>query len=132
MRGVTLMQWAHTNICSDGSLDGAHPRGFGAFPRVLGRYVRAQNAMTLETAVMKMTSLSAAHVGITRRGTIKAGNFANLVLFDPATVIDNATPAEPHLLSTGIGRIWVNGRTVFQNGKTVASRSGRVLRRQAQ
>ena len=129
---VKLMQWAHTNICSDGSLDGAHPRGFGAFPRVLGRYVRAQNAMTLETAVMKMTSLSAAHVGITRRGTIKAGNFANLVLFDPATVIDNATPAEPHLLSTGIGRIWVNGRTVFQNGKTVASRSGRVLRRQAQ
>ena len=129
---VKLMQWDYTNICSDGSLDGAHPRGFGAFPRVLGRYVREQGVMPLETAIMKMTSLSAAHVGLTRRGTIAKGNFADLVLFDPATVIDNATPAEPHLVSTGIARVWVNGRTVWQDGKTVAGRSGRVLRRQDQ
>ena len=88
--------------------------------------------MPLETAILKMTSLSAAHVGLTRRGTIAAGNFADLVLFDPATVIDNATPAEPHLVSTGIVRVWVNGRTVWQHGKTVAGRSGRVLRRQEQ
>jgi N-acyl-D-amino-acid deacylase len=129
---VKLMQWDYTNICSDGSLDGAHPRGFGAFPRVLGRYVREQNVLPLETAIMKMTSLSAAHVGLSRRGTIAAGNFADLVLFDPATVIDNATPAAPHLVSTGIARVWVNGRTVWQDGKTVAGRSGRVLRRQDQ
>lgn len=129
---VKLMQWDQTNICSDGSLDGAHPRGFGAFPRVLGRYVREQRVMPLETAIEKMTSRSAAHVGLTRRGTIAAGNFADLVLFDPATVIDNATPAEPHLVSTGIARVWVNGRTVWQDGKTVAGRSGRVLRRQDQ
>lgn len=127
-----LLAWEHSNVCSDGALDGAHPRGFGAFPRVLGKYVREQGVLTLEEAVMKMTSLSAAHVGITRRGTIRAGHFADLVLFDPATVIDNATPAEPHRVSTGIARVWVNGRTVWQDGKTVAGRSGRVLRRQDQ
>ena len=126
---VRLMQWDQTNFCSDGALDGAHPRGFGAFTRVLGRYVREQKVMPLETAIMKMTSLSAAHVGITRRGTIAVGQFADLVLFDPATVIDNATPADPHLVSTGIMRVWVNGRTVWQDGTTVAGRSGRVLRR---
>lgn len=127
---VRLMQWDQTNFCSDGALDGAHPRGFGAFTRVLGRYVREQRVMPLETAIMKMTSLSAAHVGITRRGTIAPGQFADLVLFDPATVIDNATPATPHLVSTGIARVWVNGRTVWQDGTTVAARSGQVLRRQ--
>ena len=127
---VKLMQWDQTNFCSDGSLDGAHPRGFGAFTRVLGRYVREQKVMPLETAIMKMTSLSAAHVGIKRRGTIAPGQFADLVLLDPATVIDNATPAAPHLVSTGIMRVWVNGRTVWQDGKTVAGRSGRVLQRQ--
>lgn len=128
---VKLMQWDQTNFCSDGALDGAHPRGFGAFTRVLGRYVREQQVMPLETAIMKMTSLSAAHVGIARRGTIAAGQFADLVLFDPATVVDNATPAEPHLVSTGIARVWVNGRTVWQNGATVAGRSGRVLKRES-
>jgi N-acyl-D-amino-acid deacylase len=127
---VKLMQWEHTNICSDGSLDGAHPRGFGAFTRVLGRYVREQQAMTLESAIHRMTALSAAHVGISRRGTIAPGMFADLVLFDPATVLDNATPQAPHEVSTGITRVWVNGRTVWVDGKTVRSRSGRALRRE--
>jgi len=79
-----------------------------------------------------MTSLSAAHVGLTRRGTIAPGNYADLVLFDPATVIDNATPKAPHAVSTGIVRVWVNGATVWADGKTVRSRSGRGLRRQEQ
>ncbi len=127
---VKLMQWDHTNICSDGSLDGAHPRGFGAFTRVLGRYVREQGAMPLEVAIHKMTALSAAHVGLARRGTIAPGMFADLVLLDPATVIDRATPQAPHEVSTGIARVWVNGQTVWMDGKTVRSRSGRALRRQ--
>jgi N-acyl-D-amino-acid deacylase len=127
-----LMTWAHTNICSDGSLGGAHPRGYGAFPRVLGRYVREQQLLTLESAIHKMTALSAAHVGLTRRGTIAPGYIADLVLFDPATVIDRATPAEPHLVSEGVSRVWVNGKVVWEGGKTVRSRSGRVLRRQEQ
>ena len=79
-----------------------------------------------------MTSVAAGHVGLTRRGTIVPGQFADLVLFDPATVGDRATPAEPHLVSTGIARVWVNGLTVWQNGKTVPGRAGRVLKRQAQ
>ena len=126
----TLMTWEHTNICSDGSLAGAHPRGYGAFTRVLGRYVRDERVMPLEVAIRKMTSLSAAHVGLARRGTLAPGQFADLVLFDPATVADRATPAEPHLVSTGVVRVWVNGKTVWKDGQTVASRTGRVLRRQ--
>lgn len=127
---VRLLQWEHTNICSDGSEDGAHPRGFGAFPRVLGMYVREKHALGLEDAIHKMTALSAAHVGITRRGTIAKGQFADLVLFDPATVADRATPAEPHLVSTGILHVWVNGETVWQDGATRRARAGRVLERE--
>jgi N-acyl-D-amino-acid deacylase len=127
-----LLAWDGTNICSDGELDGAHPRGFGAFTRVLGRYVREEKLMPLETAIRKMTSLSAAHVGLTRRGTIAPGQYADLVLFDPATVADRATPAEPHLISTGISGVWVNGKPVWQHGLTVVSRAGRVLKRQDQ
>ena len=126
---VKLMQWEHTNICSDGALDGAHPRGFGAFTRVLGRYVREQQVLPLEEAIRKMTSLSAAHVGIVRRGTLAPGMFADLVLLDPATVIDHATPQAPHEVSSGIVRVWVNGATVWADGRTVRSRSGRGLQR---
>lgn len=124
-----LLAWAHTNVCSDGTLEGAHPRGFGAFPRVLGRLVREQKVMSLETAVAKMSGLAAAHTGLRRRGTIAPGQYADLVLFDPATVIDRATPAEPRLVSTGIERVWVNGREVWRGGRTTAARPGRVIRR---
>ena len=124
-----LMQWPHANICSDGGLDGAHPRGFGAYPRVLGRYVREQGVVTLEEAVRKMTSLAAAHVGIARRGTVAPGMYADLVLFDPATVMDAATPQAPHEVAVGIRQVWVNGRTVFADGRAVSSKAGRVLRR---
>ncbi len=127
-----MMAWEHTNICSDGSLSGAHPRGHGSYTRVLGRYVREQKVLTLENAIRKMTSLAAQHVGLTRRGTIAPGQFADLVLFDPGTVIDNATPADPHLVSTGIERVWVNGQTVWSAGAVTAHRPGRVLLRQAQ
>jgi len=126
---VRLMQWEHANLCSDGALAGAHPRGFGAFTRVLGRYVREQRTLSLEEAIRKMTSLSAAHVGITRRGTIASGMFADLVLFDPATVIDRATPAQPHLVSEGIRRVWVNGRAVYADGKASGGGAGRIIRR---
>ena len=125
-----LLAWEHTNVCSDGALDGAHPRGFGAFPRVLGHYVRDLKAFPLETAIRKMTSLAAAHMGLLGRGTIAPGQRADLVLFDPATVGDRSTPAEPHLVSTGIIRVWVNGQTVWDDGKTTGNRPGRVLTRQ--
>ncbi|WP_229379978.1 serine hydrolase [Fibrella forsythiae] len=86
---ANFLAWPHTNICSDGSNDG-HPRGYGAFTRVLGRYVRDQKLMPLETAIQKMTSLTAEHLGLRERGLITPGYYADLVLFNPDTVQDNA------------------------------------------
>jgi N-acyl-D-amino-acid deacylase len=125
-----LLAWPHTNLCTDGQLDGSHPRGFGSYPRVLGRYVRERGVLGLEEAVRKMTSLAADHVGIKDRGRLVPGAFADLVLFDPAQVIDRATTTEPHALSVGIERVWVNGRTVFAGGTTTGAKPGRVLRRE--
>ena len=124
-----IMKWPHTNLSTDGSLDGPHPRGYGAFPRFLGRYVRERKVMSLEEAVHRMTSLAAEHMGIKDRGRITPGMFADLVLFDPATVIDRATPQEPHLTSVGIERVWVNGAEVLAGGKTTGAKPGRVIRR---
>ncbi len=125
-----LLAWPQTNLCTDGELDGRHPRGFGSYPRVLGRYVRERGALGLEQAVHKMTALAADHVGIKDRGRLVPGAFADLVLFDPATVIDRATTSDPHALATGIERVWVNGRTVFAGGAASGLRPGRVLRRE--
>ncbi|MCC7053670.1 MAG: amidohydrolase family protein [Gemmatimonadaceae bacterium] len=124
---AALLRWPHTNISSDGAMNGSHPRGYGAFPRVLARYVRDGKVIPLETAVHRMTGLAAAHMGIARRGTLVPGAFADLVLFDPATVADHATPAEPHRVSTGIAGVWVNGRAVWWNAKTTGAHPGRVL-----
>ena len=86
--------------------------------------------MSLEEAVRRMTSLAAAHVAIRDRGRIAPGMYADLVLFDPATVSDRATPREPHVMSVGIARVWVNGAEVFVDGKVTGARPGRVLRRE--
>ena len=124
-----LMQWPFANFCSDGTSTGGHPRGFGAFTRVLGRYVRETRALTLAEAIRKMTSLSAANLGIANRGMIKPGYYADLVLLDPATVIDRSSIKEPRAVSAGIHSVWVNGVMAFQNGAVAANKSGRVLRR---
>ena len=125
----TLMAWEHTNICSDGGLQDLHPRGAGSFPRVLGRYSRDQGLFPLETAVHKMTGLTAAHMGFTDRGLIADGMVADLVLFDPDTVIDNATPENPQAISTGILSVWVGGELVFADGATTGARPGKIIRR---
>lgn len=124
-----LLSWPHANICTDGGLQDLHPRGAGSYPRVLGRYVREQNLMPLEAAVYKSTGMAAEHMGITDRGWIREGMMADLVLFDPATVIDRATPLEPQLLSEGISAVWVNGERVFRDGATTDARPGQVIRR---
>src|SRR5687767_11233762 len=124
-----LYRWPFTSVSSDGELEGRHPRGFGSFPRVLGRYVRERKVLTLPEAIRKMTSLAADHVGLADRGRIVTGAYADLVLFDPATVIDRASPAEPHAVSTGIAKVWVNGALAFEDGKVTPIRAGRVLRR---
>ncbi|HUG40505.1 MAG TPA: serine hydrolase [Longimicrobiales bacterium] len=123
-----LIRWPHTNISSDGALAGAHPRGFGAFTRVLGSLVR-EGPLSLEEAVHKMTGLSAAHVGLEDRGVLRAGAPADLVLFDPATVTDRATPADPHAPSEGVRIVWVNGEIVYRDGRTTGATPGAILRR---
>lgn len=126
-----LLAWSWANLCTDGELAGRHPRGFGSFPRVLGRYVRERQVLPLAEAVRKMTSLAAANVGLARRGQIRPGWYADLVLFDPATVADRATPTDPQALSEGIRRTWVNGVIVYESGHPTAARPGQVLWRGA-
>lgn len=123
-----LMLWPHTCFCSDGA-SGGHPRGHGAFTRVLGRYVREQKLMSLETAVYKMTGLTADQTGLPERGVIVPGNYADLVLFDPETVIDNASVKDGKALSDGIDKVWVNGKTVYENKKSTGELPGVLIRR---
>ena len=107
---------------------GRHPRGFGTFTRVLGLYVRERNLLTVEEAVRKMTSLPAANMGIAERGLIQPGYYADLVLFDPDVVSDQATFEAPNEPSIGIHQVWVNGVTVYDADGTTGSYPGQVLR----
>lgn len=113
---ASLLSWAHTNICSDGA-NGGHPRGYGSFTRVLHRYVKEQQIMSWETAINKMTGLSAEHTGIKNRGIVAKGYFADLVLIDPETVKDNANIENPKELSDGIVMVWINGELVYKEKK---------------
>lgn len=106
-----------------------HPRGFGTFPRILGRYVRDQGVLTLAQAVHKMTGAVAARLQMSDRGTVREGAIADLVVFDPATVIDGATFTEPTQRPVGITYVIVNGTVVVDDGEQTAARPGRVLRR---
>jgi N-acyl-D-amino-acid deacylase len=124
-----MLKWPHTNLCTDGELDGKHPRGFGSYPRVLGRYVREQKALTLEEAVYKFTSLAAKHVGIADRGAIAPGMAADLVLLNPRTIIDRASTSDPHATSVGIEKVWIGGELVWNGGRTTGARPGTVIKR---
>ena len=124
-----LIAWPYASICSDGSLDSMHPRGRGAFTKVLREYVREKKILTLEEAVRKMTGLSAANMGIADRGAIRPGAYADLVLFDPATVADRSTFEDPAALSVGIDTVWVNGIAVWQDGKATGAHPGRGIKR---
>jgi N-acyl-D-amino-acid deacylase len=106
-----------------------HPRSFGTFPRVLGRYVRELKVIPLEEAIRKMTSLPASILGLTDRGTIKEGQWADLVIFDPATVADKATFEDPFQYPVGIDTVLVNGKIVLEEGKHTNARPGKVLKR---
>jgi N-acyl-D-amino-acid deacylase len=122
------MAWPYINFCTDGGLDGSHPRGFGSFPRVLGHYVREREALTLEEAILKMTTQAASNVGLPERGRLEPGGPADLVLFNPETVLDRATTDEPHATSVGFEMVWVNGRIVYEAGRSSGRRPGTVLR----
>ena len=106
-----------------------HPRNFGTFPRVLGKYVRDEHVIPLEQAVQKMTGLTARQLHFTDRGLIKPGLAADLVIFDPATVADRATFTDPFQYPVGIDTVIVNGRVVLDNGRHTGERPGVVIRR---
>ncbi len=125
-----LMKWPYTNICSDGTSSGKHPRGFGAFTRVLGHYVRDEKTITMSEAIHKMTGLAADQIGIKKRGRIKVGYYADLVLFDEKSVKDEATIQNPQLVSKGIEQVWVNGKEVFLKGNATGNLVGKVIYRQ--
>lgn len=120
-------------IGSDGSLsrlgDGSpHPRAFGTYPRVLGRYVRERGVLSLEEAIRKMTSFPAARLGFTDRGVLKAGLMADLTVFDAAAIADQATFDDPHHYSVGVRYVVVNGQVTVAGGVHTGVRAGRVLR----
>ena len=105
-----------------------HPRGFGTFPRILGRYVRQDSVITLEFAIRKMTSLAAQRVGINDRGLLKPGMFADITVFDPNTIIDNSTYENPSQIATGVSYVLVNGVPVVDGGRVTTALPGRSLR----
>ena len=115
---------------NDGPLAGAksHPRGWGSYPRILGRYVREEKLLTLEQAIQKMTSMPAKRVGISDRGLLKEGMFADVVVFDPQRVIDRATFEVPNQHPDGVKFVIVNGQLSVDDGKRTSALAGRPLR----
>jgi N-acyl-D-amino-acid deacylase len=126
---VTFVKHPLVLICSDGSLSGAHPRGYGSFPRVLARYVRELGVLTLPEAVAKMTGRSAAQLGMDDRGVIAAGKKADITIFDAATIQDRGVPGNAAQSPAGVACVIVNGEVVLDNGTMTEARPGRALKR---
>lgn len=129
-----IMQHEQTMIASDGRLsrpgDGhPHPRAYGTFPRVLGVYARDEKVIALEAAVYKMTGAPARRLGLRDRGVLRANAFADITIFDPQTVADRATFAQPHQYPVGIEQVIVNGQLAVDGGRFTHVKAGRVLRR---
>ena len=107
---------------------GAHPRAYGTFARILGTYAREEKLFTLEEAIRRMTSLPAANLGLKKRGSLKPGHFADLVVFDPKKIKDQATFEAPHQYATGVVHVFVNGQQVLRDGEHTGARPGRCIR----
>ena len=127
-----IMSHEQAMVCTDGDpvaygRGHPHPRSYGAFPRVLGRYVREEGVLELEEAVRKMTSLAADQIGQTERGRVAEGTYADLTVFDPDRVADRATFTDPHRYSVGIVHVVVNGVPVVADASMTGRRPGRVL-----
>ncbi len=134
----TVMRYPPTMVGSDASAKAPygptsqgkpHPRAYGTFPRVLGRYVRELGVLGWEEAVAKMTSKPAAKLGLSKRGVIAEGNHADIVVFDPKTVSDQGTFTEPHRYPVGIAHVVVNGTVTQDDGEHTGALSGRILKR---
>jgi N-acyl-D-amino-acid deacylase len=105
-----------------------HPRAYGTFARLLGRYVRDERLVPLEEAVRRLTSMPASNLGLTDRGALRPGYFADLAIFDPATITDRATFAEPHQYAVGMRHVFVNGSQVLADGEHTGATPGRAVR----
>ena len=116
------------NIEKDKATLADHPRAFGTFARILGKYVRDEKVLTLQEAIRKMTSLPAANLKLEKRGQLKKGYFADVVVFDPDSVADRATYEDPHQYSVGVVHVLVNGVTVLEDGVHARTKPGRILR----
>ena len=128
MVGTDASGVAPTGVLGHGK---PHPRYYGTYPRILGKYVREEGLLTLEDAIRRMTSFPAQRMGLADRGLLKEGMWADLVVFDPDTVIDRATFLEPHRFPDGIIHVLVNGQVVVDNNRQTERLPGRVLRRPA-
>ena len=106
-----------------------HPRFYGTYPRILGKYVREESLLSLETAVSKMTSLPAKRLPLKNRGRLEEGLIADIAIFNPDTIIDKATFEDPHQLAIGMHYVLVAGNLVIDNGKHTGASPGKVLRR---
>jgi len=115
---------------TDGPLAGSmsHPRGWGSYPRILGRYVRDEKLLSLEAAIHKMTGGPATRVGLKDRGLLRAGNFADITVFDPRIVTDRATFESPNQYPVGIEYVLVNGQISVDKGERTSALSGQALR----
>jgi N-acyl-D-amino-acid deacylase len=109
-------------------LSNPHPRAYGTFARLLGRYVRDEQLIPLEEAVRRLTSLPAENLKLKRRGSLAPGYYADVVIFDPATVQDHATFDQPHQYATGVRHVFVNGTQVLADGEHTGALPGRVVR----
>lgn len=106
-----------------------HPRAYGNFARLLGRYVREEKLIPLEEAIRRLTSLPASNLRLDRRGSLSEGAFADVVIFDPESIADHATFADPRRYATGVAHVFVNGVAVLRDGEHTGAKPGRVVRR---
>ncbi|HET6722119.1 MAG TPA: amidohydrolase family protein, partial [Chitinophagaceae bacterium] len=106
----------------------AHPRAYGTFARVLGKYSRDEKLITLQEAIRKLSKLPATNLKIKNRGELKVGNYADIVIFDPAKVKDNATFDKPHQYAEGVMHVFVNGVLVLKDGEHTGAKSGRFVK----
>jgi len=104
-----------------------HPRAYGCFARVLGKYVREEKRLPLAAAIRKLTSLPASNLGLDRRGLLREGYFADMVLFDPQTIADRATYDQPHQYAVGVRHVFINGVQVLKDGEHTGAKPGRAL-----
>ena len=132
-----MVQLPYVSFCSDAfsipaekpyTDDGTHPRAYGSFARLLAKYVRGEKLITLEEAVRRLTLLPATNLKIKKRGSLSVGNYADIVVFDPARIQDNATFENPHQYATGVFHVFVNGVQVLKNGEHTGKKPGRAIR----